>query len=134
MSEENNEISFDDVENVSFSKEDITIRGIALNHVKKILSLSCDEFTGGYYNTVTEFHNGLKYVKKVYVPDARAKYYQAIDNLYYLLDPFFDSKFIEANKVIQTMSIKTNDDRLKKACILFTELSRLLNRKNYLAD
>ena len=63
MDNQQTDVQFEDMESHSgsFGKEDITIRGIVLNHVKKICQLSCEEFIGGYFNSVTEFHNGLKY-------------------------------------------------------------------------
>lgn len=135
MSEDSSKgVEFDDMENASFSKEDVTIRGIVLNHVKKICMLSCDEFRGGYENNITEIKDGLKYVRKVYVPDARARYNQAIDTLYDLLTPFFDDLFKEVDKIIQEMDTKIPDKKLEKSRKLFKELNNLLYRKDYLSE
>lgn len=134
MAEQVEEVQFEDMGNSSFSKEEITIRSIVLNHIKKILQLSCDEFTGGYYNTLTEFQGSLKYVKKVYVPDTRARFSQAVETLYYVLNPFFDKDFKKEDENIQKMPTKTTEEKLEKAKNLFKELNNLLYRKNYLAD
>lgn len=128
-------VEFEDIEGgVTFSKEDISIRIIVLNHLKKICLLSCDEFIGGYYNSVTEWHGELRYVKKVYVPDARARYIQAVDSLYDILIPFFDTQFSKEKEEIQKMPSDNNDKKLEKTRKLFQELNKLLLRKNYLAE
>ena len=128
------EYQFDDMDHGSFSKEEITIRSIILNHLKKICLLSCDEFVGGYNNTVTEWHGSLRYVKKVYVPDARAKYCQAVDTLYDLLLPFLDKEFLKDYDSVKPMKESTPDERQKKSRALFQILSKLLHRRNYVGE
>ena len=133
MAEDN--IDFEDMESGShFSKEETNIRSIVLNHIKKICLLSCDEFTGGYFNSVTEFHGSLKYTKKVYVPDARAKYCQAIDTLYDLMIPFFDKPFKKALEDIEVMENKSPEQKIAKSRKMFKELNKLLHRVNYLGE
>lgn len=127
--------TIEEVENTThFSKDEITIRGIVLNHLKKICLLSCDEFRGGYENNVTEWHGSLRYIKKVYVPDARARYCQAVDTLYDLLLPFLDKEFEKEHNKIQDMLESTPEERKTKSRVLLQLLSKLLHRKNYIGD
>src|SRR3990167_8335322 len=127
---------FEDMESSSFhsGKDELNIKTIILNHVRKICLLSCEEFIGGYHNIVSEWHGEIRFQKRVYVPDARAKYSQAVDRLYDLLMPFFDKPFNLEDDKIQKMPIGTPDKKLEKTRALFQQLNKLLNRRDYLNE
>ena len=79
-----------------FRKKDekIDFKQIILLHMKKILEVSVNEFTGGYYDFVFQANN----VHKKYVTDKRAEFIQAIELLGLSLDPYFDEPMKEADK------------------------------------
>ena len=70
------------------NKEQVSFREIVLSHEKKILELSCSEFRGGFFNTV--FHGGIP--TKIYVPDARRVFIQAVEAFASILLPHFDEQ------------------------------------------
>lgn len=65
--------------------EKLDFRFILMEHLRKVLTLSCNEWKGGY-NLVDS--RG----KQTYIPDTRAEYWNAVDALADLCLPHFDKK------------------------------------------
>ena len=95
-------------------KHELSFKEIVLTHLKKILELSTVEFRGGYKKTIVQGNMSFK----EYVPDSRSCYYQAIENLAYVLVPHFDeimdSKFEEYETAIKNLSETLKEKRKKK--------------------
>jgi len=94
---------FEDGENYSsFRKEGMSFKDIVLLHTRKITQLSCVEFRGGYWNineipvSVREFTTYK--TNKIYVPDSREEYSNAVEVFADLLFPHFDSQMKEAEE------------------------------------
>jgi len=91
------------------SKEKTTWREIVLEHIRKILECSRTEFRGGFY-----FERGENPPIRVYVPDTRQTYMNAIDSLADVLLPFFDKGMKDDFKKITTEYEKILDNKLKE--------------------
>lgn len=142
--------------------EKLSFKAIVLQHLQKILSLSTNEFIGGYWRNVVSG----SMVSKEYVPDSRACYIQAVESLASILHPHFDDTMKEQYMILSkvfgyTWTIYMNDykktiekyypelkdddtmkksdvegvmkaHKLKDAKLLFIELNELLYRQDYL--
>ena len=136
---EKKERVFEDAEQIKYGfDKQLTFKLIVLQHVKKIGEFASVEFRGGYFDEKTELVGGLPLTKKVYVPDTREVYNNAVDYLADLLFPRFDTEmraaFVDAEKKIGEIS-KEQDYRHEKRKInrvLFRELCCFLFRKKYL--
>jgi len=130
------------MEYISEKKDKKTLRDIILNHLSKILELSCDEFKGGYW--IKQIKGN--YTEEIYVPDSRKKIIQAIEFFSYILQPFYDEPISKEWKTIEEKINdnlkKFNDNEIKREVFiinklgymkrLFIALSHLLCRKEYL--
>ena len=137
-----------------FSQEKEKLKDIVLQHLKRILELSTQEFAGGYEKEVL-IDNRLS---TVYVPDSRKQYIQSVESLSDVLLPFFDNEIKkpsdEINKRLEELDKKMkekeeglikkgmdlndrdvryhNKNKLKICRELFRELNLLLERGNLL--
>lgn len=66
--------------------DDFSFRITIMTHLRKICNLASVEFRGGHYeNKTSMMPNGLTIKEKVYVPDTREQYSNAVDALHDLL-------------------------------------------------
>ncbi len=111
------EVKFMDAESYQGSGDTkLTFRMIVLQHLKKILSLSCVEFRGGFTQ--------IKYTKggdpiEVYIPDTREIYCNAVDGFADVLAPHFkDDKVMKKveDQLGKELIIKIEEvaERIKK--------------------
>lgn len=71
------------------NKEDkVDFKSICLGHYKKILEITTNEFTGGYFNYISSGNS----TTKSYVTDKRAEFTQAVESLALALYPHFDNQ------------------------------------------
>jgi hypothetical protein len=133
----------------------LEFRDIVLQHIKKILEISSVELREDRKKII---QNNFSQV--VETEDTRASYVQAIENLAYVLIPYFDentkSVFDECNKIINGFDFEVKEIlkeelarvkkekenlnenlffiemRLRSAKKLFIELNMLLKRNDYL--
>jgi len=134
----------------------LELRQIVLGHVKRILELSTHELKDGSYTAVA-----TNYSTEIIKEDTRFCYIQSIENLSYVLLPFFDEKmrkvYDECIKIIDGFSfdvreiLKKEYERIEKRYSgqdidksfeirmkmkfskkLFQELNLLLHRNDYL--
>ena len=126
--------------------KELTFRMIVLEHLRKILSLSCAEFHGGYW----EIRPGKFGDLSVYVPDARECYTNSVDSLHDILYPHFDKEMSKISEDTEKERIeaydriwggkgraehKVQDYRFKKVDIkrkLFRGLNCFLERTKYM--
>jgi len=101
MSED--DIKFEDGENYSFdyNKDKISFREIILQHLRKIFTLASVEYRGGGYEERTLVSNGVVNSMKVYIPDTREVYSNAIEVMADGLLPYYDSDMEKAEKKYQ---------------------------------
>lgn len=81
--------------------QNISFKDIMLRHLQKIAQMSCQEFTGGYWNSKPMSMGSVATTMEVYVPDTREAYSNAIDCLHDLLIPYFDKQCNEEIKVVE---------------------------------
>lgn len=120
----------------------ISFRDIALKHYQRITQLSCVEFRGGYYEDKTRTAGKIAYTERIYIPDSRDVYVNAINSLYDILLPHFDKIMKERAEEIEelwnTRSIdlkgtkRWDVERIEIKRRLFQQLSLLLSRLGYL--
>lgn len=127
----------------------IDFKQICLGHYKKILEITTNEFTGGYYNYI--YSNNT--TSKQYVTDKRAEFTQAVESLALALFPHFDEqmkkdyqKYLKAEKEIYSKyadedgfirhtednaNIKHSIEKVGIMKELFKDLSSLMYRLDY---
>ena len=145
------EIQFQDAENFSidYNKDKISFRDIILNHLRRILTFASVEYRGGGYEEKTVITNGVVNSVKVYVPDTREVYSNAVEVFTDCLLPYFDKDMKDAEKKYETsieysfkVKEQTEDKELSKnnyrnekreaSRLLFRALCSFLWRKKYL--
>jgi len=132
---------------ITDKKEKTEFRDIVLEHLKKILEITRQEFRGGYIQK--KVVGGI--VEEIYIPDTRKQYIQSIESLSDILLGFFDNKMKEKSKSLIKKTkeeLKNFEDsgkeigseehnkyiikKLKFMREVFKELNLLLHRKDYL--
>ncbi len=68
------------------TKDKISFKEFVLFCLKEIFNLSCKEFRGGYWIE----KEGKAGIEKIYIPDSRKCYCQAIENFAMILSAHFD--------------------------------------------
>ena len=107
-----NNIEFID-ENERFSQK-IDYSQVLMNQIEKVRLSGSVEFRGGYWENRDKMISGSLVTEKIYIPDTRQVFIGAVDQLYDLLIPFLDKKFIAANKDINKKIKDLNDEREAK--------------------
>lgn len=91
MDEGGEDVRFIDAESYSGGQDKkITFRLIILEHLRKILNLSCCEWHGGFEQTRVKPIGGTTVTEYTYIQDSREKYGNAVDSLHDVLYPHFD--------------------------------------------
>jgi hypothetical protein len=130
--------------------EKIDFKQICLGHYKRILEISTNEFTGGYFNYISTGNT----TNRIYVTDKRAEFTQAVECFALALFPHFDEqmrkdyqKYLKAEKDLHNkyadkdgfIRPKENDNNKVKHSVelltvmkeLFKDLSSLMYRLDY---
>ena len=139
-----------------YGKDKLDFQQIVLSHIKRILDLSTHELRSG-----TQVVNSGTAIQTTFQEDTRYSYIQAIENLAYVLIPYFDKEVKEIytpcikimngfgyevkgslKEVYDKVCKDTGKEDLGKAFILemrlkyakklFIGLNELLHRNNYL--
>lgn len=97
------------VEGFITNQEKLEFKQIVLQHLKKILEISTNEFRGGYTITV-----GYNPSREEYVPDMRKCYIQAVESLADVLLPHFDKEMREAERKYREQVDKAYAESRKK--------------------
>lgn len=100
-------------ENERFSQK-IDYSQELMNQIDKVRLSGSVEFRGGYWENREKMIGGSLITEKIYIPDTRQVYIGSVDQLYDLLIPFLDKKFIEANKEIEKKIKDLNEEKEKK--------------------
>ena len=117
MEENKNEAQFIDAESFSGGQDKtLTFKGIVLQHLNKILLLSCVEFRGGYSTTSLKMIGGAATSVENYVPDTRETYYNAVNSFYDILFPHLDPETIKTSEDIDKHLTKFHEE-----CIINAE-------------
>lgn len=95
-----NNAQFEDADSYSygFNKDKITFKDIVLQHLRKITTLASVEFRGGYWEIKPHPSPSCNIEYKIYVPDTRECYSNAVENFADMLAPYFDKVMKEAEK------------------------------------
>lgn len=132
------------------NKDEINFKQIILGHYKKILEISTQEFTGGYYKS-GKGPDGIP----EYIPDKRKEFVQAVETLALAMFPHFDEEmkkqyqeylksdghlkgiYAQSDGFIRNSSdnpknkLKHSIRKTELAMDLFRDLSSLLARMDY---
>jgi len=141
----------------NFNQDKLEFRQIVLKHLQKILEISASELR----NTSREII-GNNFSRTIEEEDTKISYIQAIENLAYVLAPYFDEKikevYEECIKIVNSFGFQLREEILKKEYVelckklgeekvksffteemkleyakkLFIELNLLLKRNDYL--
>ena len=115
----------------------LTFEEIVMRHLRQICSLSCDEFRGGYTNKqIVALPGGMSTRNEMYVPDARARYNQAVETLYDLIHSFFDKQMMKEDEKLkeEEKKCKSKEDVVVIKRKYFRALCSLLKRHNFLKE
>lgn len=83
------------------SFEKISFKEIVLNHVRKIGTLSSVEFRGGYWEERSISTGVQNKETKIYIPDTREEYSNAIEFLLDLVYPHLDDKTLQKIETLE---------------------------------
>lgn len=97
---ENDDVRFEDAEsyNPNYLKDKLSFRDIILNHLRKISQFSSVEFIGGYWEDKPVMSPNSNMAIKVYVPDTREIYSNAVECFADMLAPYFDKEMKRAEE------------------------------------
>lgn len=96
-------------------KDEYTFRIILMQHLKRILQLASNEFRGGYWTEkIVLSSGGVQQKERVYIPDTREEYGNAVEALHDLLLPYFCDGIDEEDKNLQSISQTITEDIEKK--------------------
>lgn len=116
----------------------ISFIDICLRHLERIAILGSKEFRGGYWQQRLEKVGNITFTSKVYVPDSRMEYVNAVNMLYDLSLGYFDKEMKQEYKIIieeEQKLDKTDKDYIDNLVQLkrkmFQQLSLLLYRLKY---
>ena len=104
-------------------KDKRDFKEIVLAHLEKILEISTHEFRGGYEEQ--KLHGN--WVEKVYVPDQRKVYCQAVESWSFILYPHFNTstkkKYDELNKQIDELLKKYGENKIEHDDFIIQKLN-----------
>lgn len=95
---------FEDAENYSmnFGKDKLQFKDIIFQHLHKISQFASVEFRGGYWEEkAVSVGGGQTITNRIYVPDTREVYSNAVECFADMLYPHFDKKMKEAEEKAQ---------------------------------
>lgn len=129
------EIKFIDAESYQGGGQDkITFSMIALEHLRRIISLGSKEWKGGYWETTEKMLGSVGYTEKRYISDTREEYFNAIEQMAIILSPHFDEIMIKDEEEINKE--KDKEPAIKEKIELygyyFRRLNRFLKKQDYM--
>lgn len=106
------ETQFEDAESYSlnYMKDKITFRDIILTHLRKISQFASVEFRGGYWEIKPDPKPNSNIDYKIYIPDTREVYSNAVECLADMLAPYFDKEMKQAEEIAIKEDKKAYED------------------------
>jgi hypothetical protein len=94
------ENQFQDAENFTadFSKDQLTFKIIVLQHLKKIGEYASVELRGGFWEVRPNPNPQINSETKIYIPDTREVYSNAVEYFFDILFPHFDKEMKKAGE------------------------------------
>lgn len=112
-----------------YNNEIPSLKEIALLHIKKISEICCAEFSKGYWEErPIKVGTGIS-VMRIYHPDNRMVFCNAVDFLAWIVYPNSDDIF--KGLVEGLADDKDLDKRLDERKKLFQEMNKMFNRVNF---
>lgn len=112
------EEQYEDAESYSqnYMKDKITFRDIILQHLKKISQYASVEFRGGYWEIKPSPKPSSNIEYKIYIPDTREVYSNAVECFADMLCPYFDQEMKDAEQqaIIEEKEIYKNNTITKQ--------------------
>lgn len=100
--EENKYVDAESYQGGSYGKDELSFRIIILQHLKRISQLAAVEFRGGYWEikeTPISMGSAAYTIKnRVYIPDSREVYSNAVECFADMLAPYFDEQMQKAEE------------------------------------
>lgn len=119
-------------ETTEYGGEVTSIKQIALQHIKAIGSMICQELTPGHWEKKpVKTATGMMVLEK-YHPDLKIGYCNAVDFLADLVTPWGDTDFktfMKKNFYDKEDDIKTNDVKIRKK--IFREMNVMFEREGF---
>lgn len=112
-----------------YSNEVPSLKEIALLHIRKISEICCNEFTKGYWEErPIKVGTGIA-VMRIYHPDNRMIFCNAVDFLAWIVYPDSDKTFQDL--VDKLTEEKDTDRRLYERKNLYQEMNKMFKRVNF---
>lgn len=111
-------------------QDERSFRAVIMDYIRVIGKLSKVEFRGGYWITKNKtLPGGVLLEEKVYVPDTREEYCNAIDWLHDMLMPYFDDKEKGGTKEMKSAALTINRklEKIREEYLSETEEEEILN-------
>lgn len=119
-------------EESDYEKGEGSIKEIVLRHIRKISDLSCQELTSRYYQEKPVKVGDSFTIIRIYHPDLKEAYCNAIEFLIDLLYPRGDPSFKEFMDIFQKEVEGLKDsERLKKMRLAFQEVNKMFERTKF---
>lgn len=127
----NNFSGFGIQEEGEYNNEVPSLKEIALLHIKKISEICCEEFSKGYWEErPIKVGTGIS-VMRMYHPDGRVRFCNAVDFLAWIVYPQSDEDFRKRVDDLDKGDEKDIDKKLKERKVLFQEMNKMFDRVNY---
>lgn len=115
-----------------YEQQGISAKDVILRHIRKISDITCQEFTGGYWEKKPiKTSSGILFVEK-YHEDVREAYCNAVDFLIDVVYPISDTEmklyFDEHEPVNFDLEIK---EKLKLKRTTFRKINIMFDRTNF---
>lgn len=120
-------------ETAEYGNKVMSLKEIALSHIKKISNLMCQELTKGRLEKKPLKMGGGIVITETYKPDLRIAYCNAVEFLTDLVYPWADEPFkklIDEHYKEELNKIDV-EEKIKKKKVLFRELSKMFERTGY---
>ena len=113
----NKESKFEDAEQSQFgSNDNLTFKDIVLQHLKKITIFASVEMRGGFWQVTPSPSPTNNSIIKVYIPDSREVYSNAVECLSDMLSAYFDEDMTNAeDKIIKEILTSYERNTIKSA-------------------
>lgn len=124
-------------ENFSYSEEsdyekgESSIKEIVLRHIRKMSDLICQELTSGYFQEKPVKVGDSFTVIKVYHPDLKEAYCNAVDFLVDILYPKSDEKFKTYIDGLTDIDTLKDTAKINARRQIFKQINLFMERTNY---
>lgn len=132
------DIEFRDESDDSYGEKTLSIKEIILRHIRKISDLSCQEFTGGFWEEKpVKTQGGIMFMRKWH-DDVRQAYCNAVDFLLDIIYPMSDSElktYLKEKEDYEKEELKNWGEnivgKLARKRMTFRQINIMFERTNF---